>query len=49
VDAAGVQLLVAFALDCLERGVAYSWKARSAALDEAIRVLGVAALIESPA
>jgi anti-anti-sigma regulatory factor len=49
VDAAGVQLLVAFALDCLERGVAYSWKARSAALEEAIRVLGVAALIESPA
>jgi anti-anti-sigma regulatory factor len=48
VDTAGVQLVVAFALDCLERGVPYSWKARSAAFDEAVRVLGVAALLESP-
>jgi anti-anti-sigma regulatory factor len=48
VDTAGVQLVVAFALDCLERGIAYSWKGRSPALDEAIRVLGVGALLESP-
>ena len=48
VDTAGVQCVVAFALDCLERGITYAWKGRSAALDEAIRVLGVGALLESP-
>jgi len=48
VDTAGVQLVVAFALDCLERGVPYAWKGRSPALDDAIRVLGVGALLESP-
>jgi len=48
VDTAGVQLVVAFALDCLERNIAYAWKGRSAALDDAIRVLGVGALLESP-
>ncbi len=49
VDAAGVQVLVAFALDCLERNARYTWRARSAALEEAIGVLGVGALLESPA
>ena len=49
VDTAGVQLLVAFALDCLERNARYVWLGRSAVLDEAIRVLGVGALLESPA
>jgi len=48
VDTAGVQLVVAFALDCLERGISYRWKGRSPALEEAIRVLGVGALLESP-
>ena len=48
VDTAGVQCVVAFALDCLERGISYAWKGRSPALDEAIRVLGVGALLESP-
>ena len=48
VDTAGVQLVVAFALDCLERNIAYAWKGRSAALEDAIRVLGVGALLESP-
>jgi anti-anti-sigma regulatory factor len=48
IDTAGVQLVVAFALDCLERNVAYAWKARSPVLEEAIRVLGVGALLESP-
>jgi anti-anti-sigma regulatory factor len=48
VDTAGVQLVVAFALDCLERNIKYSWKGRSAALDDVIRVLGVGALLESP-
>jgi anti-anti-sigma regulatory factor len=48
VDTAGVQLVVAFALDCLERSIHYTWTARSPALEEAIRVLGVGALLESP-
>ena len=48
IDTAGVQLVVAFALDCLEKGVHYVWSGRSAALDEAIRTLGVGALLESP-
>ena len=48
IDTAGLQLVVAFALDCLERNTHYVWKARSPVLEEAIRVLGVAALLESP-
>ena len=48
IDTAGVQLVVAFALDCLEKGVHYVWTGRSAALEEAIRTLGVGALLESP-
>jgi phospholipid transport system transporter-binding protein len=48
IDTAGLQLVVAFALDCLERNVHYVWKARSPVLEEAIRVLGVAPLLESP-
>jgi anti-anti-sigma regulatory factor len=48
IDTAGVQLVVAFALDCLERNVHYVWKARSPALEEAIQILGVAPLLESP-
>ena len=49
VDTAGVQLVLAFALDCLERNLQYVWKSRSQAFDEAIRVLGVGALLEYPA
>jgi len=49
VDTAGVQLVLAFALDCLERSLQYTWKSRSAALEEAIRVLNVGALLEYPA
>jgi anti-anti-sigma regulatory factor len=48
IDAAGVQLCVAFALDCLERGLEYAWTGRSAALEQAIATLSVAALLESP-
>jgi len=48
IDTAGVQLMLAFALDSLERGIPYRWKGRSPALEEAIRVLGVGALLESP-
>ena len=49
VDTAGVQLIVAFALDCLEKGVAYNWTGRSPALEEAIELLGVGPLLECPA
>ncbi len=49
VDTAGVQLIVAFALDCLEKGVAYKWTGRSATLEKAIELLGVSPLLEYPA
>ncbi len=49
VDTAGVQLIVAFALDCLEKGVAYKWLGRSSTLEKAIELLGVGALLEYPA
>ena len=49
IDTAGLQLVVAFALDCLERSLQYTWKSRSPALEEAIRVLNVGALLEYPA
>lgn len=48
IDTAGVQLVVAFALDCLERGIHYVWTGRSPAFEEAVRTLGVNALLESP-
>ena len=48
IDTAGLQLVVAFALDCLEKGVHYVWSGRSPQLEEAIRTLGVGALLESP-
>ena len=49
VDTAGVQLIVAFALDCLEKGVAYKWIGRSPTLEKAIDLLGVSPLLEYPA
>lgn len=49
VDTSGVQLIVAFALDCLEKGVAYKWIGRSPMLEKAIELLGVGALLEYPA
>ena|SRR5579863_4444126 len=48
IDAAGVQLIVAFALDCLERSLPYAWKGKSAALEQAIELMSVGALLESP-
>ena len=47
-DSAGVQLIVAFSLDCMERGIQYGWAGRSAALNRAIDLLGVGPLVESP-
>jgi len=49
VDTAGIQLIVAFALDCLEKGTAYKWTGRSATLEKAIELLGVSPLLEYPA
>jgi ABC-type transporter Mla MlaB component len=46
VDTAGVQLLVAFARECRGRNRPVVWTGRSAALDEAVDVLGVASLLE---
>lgn len=48
IDTAGVQLLAAFAIDCLEQGIAFAWRQRPAVLEEAIRLLGLGALMESP-
>ncbi len=48
VDATGVQLLVAFTLDCLERNLGFFWKGRSEALEQAIALMGVGSLLESP-
>jgi phospholipid transport system transporter-binding protein len=49
VDTAGVQLIIAFALDCLEKGVAYKWIGRSPTLEKAVELLGVGPLLEYPA
>ena len=49
VDTAGVQLVVAFALDCLERSMATSGQARSPALEEAIACSASARCSEYPA
>jgi anti-anti-sigma regulatory factor len=48
IDTAGVQTILAFALDCLERNLAFSWSARSEALTRAIALLSLAPLLESP-
>ena len=48
IDSSGVQLLVAFSLDCMERGINFGWAGRSPALHRAIHLLGVAPLVENP-
>lgn len=48
-DAAGVQLLVAFARSARATGIAWSWQAVSPALSEAARQLGVARELDLPA
>jgi anti-anti-sigma regulatory factor len=47
VDTAGLQLLVAFALDCMERNIPFVWRGRSAELEQAVDMLGIAPLLES--
>ena len=48
VDTAGLQVLVGFTIDCMERSLHFTWVGRSAPLASAIRLLGLEALIESP-
>lgn len=48
IDTAGLQLILSFALDCLEQGREYVWCGQSAPLAAAIRLAGVGSLIESP-
>lgn len=48
VDTAGLQVLVAFAIDCMERQIDFAWAGRSPALSRGVRLLGVDALLESP-
>lgn len=48
IDTAGVQLLVALSIDCMERGIPFCWKGRSTSTERAVARLGVAPLLESP-
>lgn len=48
IDTAGVQLLVALSIDCMERGIPFCWKGRSTPTERAVARLGVAPLLESP-
>jgi anti-anti-sigma regulatory factor len=48
VDAAGLQLLLAFALDCLERNLAYVWTGQSLKLAQSIELAGIGSMLDSP-
>lgn len=48
IDTAALQVLVGFAIDCMERSIVFSWAGRSPALVHGIRLLGIEALLESP-
>jgi phospholipid transport system transporter-binding protein len=48
VDTAGLQVLVGFTIDCIERSLHFTWAGRSEALVRGIRLLGLEALLESP-
>jgi anti-anti-sigma regulatory factor len=48
VDTAGLQLLLAFALDCLERNLAYAWTSQSPKLAQAIELAGIGSMLDSP-
>lgn len=48
VDTAGLQALVGFTIDCMERSRHFTWQGRSEVLVQGIRLLGVEALLESP-
>lgn len=48
IDAAGLQLLLAFSLDCIDRNKEYVWVSQSETLSDAIALTGLAALLESP-
>jgi anti-anti-sigma regulatory factor len=48
VDTAGLQVLVGFTIDCMERSMHFGWTGRSPALVRGIRLLGIEPLLESP-
>lgn len=48
IDAAGVQLLAGFTVECMERGIPFGWRGRSPAFERAVHLLGIGALLESP-
>lgn len=48
VDTAGLQTLVGFTIDCMERSRHFTWRGRSDVLVQGIRLLGIEALLESP-
>jgi anti-anti-sigma regulatory factor len=48
VDTAGLQVLVGFTIDCMERSIHFTWTDRSTALERSIRRLGIGPLLESP-
>jgi anti-anti-sigma regulatory factor len=48
VDTAGLQVLVGFTIDCMERSTNFRWTGRSPELTRGIRLLGVDALLDSP-
>lgn len=48
IDTAALQVLVGFAIDCMERSIVFNWAGRSPALVHGIRLLGIEALLESP-
>ncbi len=48
VDTAGLQVLVGFTIDCMERSLHFTWAGRSETLVRGIRLLGIEPLLESP-
>lgn len=48
VDTAGMQLLAGFTIECMERGIEFGWRGRSQAVEQAVRLLGIGPLLESP-
>ena len=48
VDSAGLQVLVAFTIDCMERSLNFRWRGRSPVLEQGIRRLGLEPLLDSP-
>jgi anti-anti-sigma regulatory factor len=48
VDTAGLQVLVGFTIDCMERSIHFTWTDRSPVLERGIRLLAIGPLLDSP-